>query len=149
MKPDTSRWRDRHSYDFFDDLTVEGLAWECLRRDETYQLFYRNLVHSGMVEEPLSRAVEHRWGLRFCRQAGALIKNATGILVARRRSLDPDLCPLPRPLAVRSNCAARQYCGRAREPRWSPCDRRCYRRTAIAVARYRFERPARSAHSFR
>lgn len=33
MKPDTSRWRDQNQYEFYDDLSVEGVAWECLRRN--------------------------------------------------------------------------------------------------------------------
>ncbi|MFG1193465.1 transcriptional regulator domain-containing protein, partial [Xanthobacter flavus] len=44
MKPDTSRWREDASYVYFDTLSVEGLAWECLRRDETYQEHYQSLV---------------------------------------------------------------------------------------------------------
>ncbi|MFG1193457.1 transcriptional regulator domain-containing protein, partial [Xanthobacter flavus] len=44
MKPDTSRWREDASYGYFDALSVEGLAWECLRRDEAYQDHYQSLV---------------------------------------------------------------------------------------------------------
>ncbi|MFG1480522.1 DUF6499 domain-containing protein [Xanthobacter sp. V4C-4] len=65
MKPDTSHWRDNASYDYFDDLSVEGLAWECLRRDEAYQDHYQSIVTTGTDAEPLPREVEQRWGLRF------------------------------------------------------------------------------------
>lgn len=65
MKPDTSRWRERFNYDFFDDLPVEGLAWECLRRDEYYQSLYHNLVSAKVETEPLPQEAERRWGLRF------------------------------------------------------------------------------------
>ncbi|WGD29702.1 DUF6499 domain-containing protein [Ancylobacter sp. WKF20] len=65
MKPDTSRWRDSRTYDYFDDLSVEGLAWECLRRDPSYQQAYRDLVNADRATAPLPAEVEHRWGLRF------------------------------------------------------------------------------------
>lgn len=100
MRPDTSRWRDRRSYDFFDRLNVEGLAWECLRRDEHYQLRYRDLVRRKLEMEPLAQEDERRWGLRFRRQTVALSHNATGILVARRRSVYPALHSTPRPPAI-------------------------------------------------
>ncbi len=53
MKPDTSRWRDSRTYDYFDDLSVEGLAWECLRRDPSYQQAYRDLVGAERAAAPL------------------------------------------------------------------------------------------------
>lgn len=75
MKPDISRWRDNASYDYFDDLSVEGLAWECLRRDEAYQDHYQSIVTTGTDAEPLPREVEQRWGLRF---RGATIRECDG-----------------------------------------------------------------------
>lgn len=65
MKPDTSHWREGAAYDYFDTLSVEGLAWECLRRDEAYQALYRNLVRDNLEAVPLPKEVEQRWGLRF------------------------------------------------------------------------------------
>ncbi|MEZ5801964.1 MAG: DUF6499 domain-containing protein [Rhizobiaceae bacterium] len=47
MRPDTSNWRDDRSYDFFDTLPIEGLAWECLRRYRPYQDDYARLVDAG------------------------------------------------------------------------------------------------------
>jgi len=44
MKPNTSNWRDRTSYDYFDALPTEGLAWECLRRSADYQHLYDMLI---------------------------------------------------------------------------------------------------------
>lgn len=38
MGPSTARWRDHDHYEFYDVLPVEGLAWECLRRDTGYQV---------------------------------------------------------------------------------------------------------------
>lgn len=65
MKPDISRWREHGSYDFYDALPAEGLAWECLRRDKPYQAHYRRLMKAGAHALPLSAEAEQRWGLRF------------------------------------------------------------------------------------
>ncbi|WP_371745124.1 transcriptional regulator domain-containing protein [Xanthobacter sp. YC-JY1] len=86
MKPDTSRWREDASYDYFDDLSVEGLAWECLRRDETYQDHYLALVTAGSDADPLPREVEQRWGLRFRRAAISLRRGTERPVVAGCRS---------------------------------------------------------------
>ena len=40
MEPDPSQWRSSISYDYFDDLGVPDLAWECLRRNVDYQHDY-------------------------------------------------------------------------------------------------------------
>ena len=65
MKPDTSHWQDSHSYDFFDALPIEGLAWECLRRHEPYQRHYRSLMSSGGEAAAFPLEVQQQWGLRF------------------------------------------------------------------------------------
>lgn len=44
MKPDTSRWRDQSQYEFYDALPVEGVAWECLRRNTAYQALASGLA---------------------------------------------------------------------------------------------------------
>lgn len=82
MKPDTSRWRDSGTYDYFDDLSVEGLAWECLRRDPSYQQAYRTLVDTGKEAEPLPVEATRRWGLRCRRTPLANRHDAAGPLVA-------------------------------------------------------------------
>ena len=87
MKPDISRWRDGQSYDYFDGLSVEGLAWECLRRNEAYQELYSTLVSADADPAPLPREAELRWGVRF-RGPPSLIGSRTGCpVVAARRSL--------------------------------------------------------------
>lgn len=53
MRPDTSRWRETPTYDYFDQLAIEGLAWECLRRHEPYQRTYRQILEETDVAEPL------------------------------------------------------------------------------------------------
>ncbi|CDX24441.1 conserved hypothetical protein [Mesorhizobium sp. ORS 3324] len=65
MKPDTTHWRDNSSYDFFDDLPIEGLAWECLRRSDSYQRHYQALVREGIERDPFPTEAQERWGLRF------------------------------------------------------------------------------------
>jgi hypothetical protein len=82
IKPDTSRWRDHRSYDFFDTLPIEGLAWECLRRHEPYQRLYHNLVSTKTETQPLSREAEQRWGLRFPCQSWPFRVGSKDILVA-------------------------------------------------------------------
>lgn len=65
MKPDISTWRDRERYDYLGALTPEGLAWECLRRNDQYQEEYRRLVSPREDASPLTPAQQERWGLRF------------------------------------------------------------------------------------
>jgi hypothetical protein len=89
MRPDTSRWREPASYAYFDELSVEGLAWECLRRDTSYQEHYHALVKAGTDAEPLPREVEQRVGLRFRRPARAVRPGAGRPVVARRRPSCP------------------------------------------------------------
>ncbi|MGV1837334.1 transcriptional regulator domain-containing protein [Rhizobium rhizogenes] len=79
MKPDTSRWHDSDAYAFFDTLPVEGLAWECLRRHEPYQQYYRKLVRTEQESVPFSPDAQRRWGLRFpgaTRPVGARTRGA-------------------------------------------------------------------------
>ncbi len=85
MRPDASYWRDRDRYDYLDGLSVEGLAWECLRRNEDYQREYRELVEREEQDQPLTDAAQRRWGLRFRGTARALRPGAGGLLDARRR----------------------------------------------------------------
>ncbi|MDX8492522.1 DUF6499 domain-containing protein [Mesorhizobium sp. VK22B] len=82
MKPDTSSWRDNDSYGFFDDLPIEGLAWECLRRSEPYQQHYRALVTANAETAPCSPEAELLWGLRFPGQTGPIRLGARNFLVA-------------------------------------------------------------------
>lgn len=86
MRPDASNWRDRDRYDYLDGLSVEGLAWECLRRNEDYQREYRALVERDEQEQPMTDAALRRWGLRFRGKARALRPGARGLLDARRGS---------------------------------------------------------------
>ncbi len=109
MKPDTSRWRDSASYDYFDDLSVEGLAWECLRRDETYQEHYHSLVKAGWDADPLPREVEQRWGLRFLRAAISLRCRTERLVVAGCRSCRRASRPAARVSSGRAQRVVRRH----------------------------------------
>ncbi|MER9713296.1 DUF6499 domain-containing protein [Mesorhizobium sp. M0174] len=82
MKPNTSRWRDNNSYDFFDSLPIEGLAWECLRRSDAYHRAYLGLVHSRTEREPFPAEAQKRWGLRFPGTARPFGPGARRLVVA-------------------------------------------------------------------
>lgn len=92
MRPDTSRWRNRDSYDIFDTLPVEGLAWECLRRHEPYQVVYQALVTAKSESLPLPQEIRNRWGLRFPGSSRLVCPQAERFLDPHRRSggFDPD-----------------------------------------------------------
>lgn len=108
MRPDTSDWRNESSYDFFDALPIEGLAWECLRRHGPYQDHYARLVAASAETLPLPDDAQRRWGLRFRGQAQSFGGAATGGVVAREqpgRRL-PD--PTTRFPALHPPCARRQ-----------------------------------------
>jgi len=72
MRPDTSRWRADAAYDFMDHAGVDQLAWECLRRNGTYQRYYGELQRQDGLDQPLPESVERRWGLRFRRPTTSL-----------------------------------------------------------------------------
>lgn len=71
MRPDTSRWRASSSYDSMDRAGVDDLAWECLRRNRDYQRDYAGLRRGKALHLPVSKELEHRWGLRFRSQAAS------------------------------------------------------------------------------
>ena len=82
MKPDTSRWRDQDQYEFYDVLPVEGVAWECLRRNASYQASFDDLVAQGSGHLPFADDFQHRWGLRFPGRPLLFRARPTGHLVA-------------------------------------------------------------------
>ncbi|MES0174454.1 DUF6499 domain-containing protein [Mesorhizobium sp. M0006] len=110
MKPNTSRWRDNNSYDFFDSLPIEGLAWECLRRSGSYQRHYTAHVSAGTEWQPLPMEGQKRWGLRFPGPARSVRLVARRSLVASRRPCGPD------PYVITGRAVGREHgsAGRAR-----------------------------------
>ena len=87
MTPDASGWRLSANYDHVEKLTASDLAWEWLRRNESYDRDFEMLAaNSDEKRGPsLLRAFRQQWGLRFpCRSlervAGSpgLLASATG-----------------------------------------------------------------------
>lgn len=107
MRPDTSQWRKHSSYDFFDHLKNEGLAWECLRRQQQYQRRYQALAAANADTAPLSIADQNRWGLRFPRAAKPLRTDANHLLVSSGRPVCTHADAGPRPPFRRFATAAR------------------------------------------
>ena len=63
--PDISQWRHDAAYDYFDDLDVEGLAWECLRRNASYQAEIGQMKSQTGSKTAVDDACRRHWGLRF------------------------------------------------------------------------------------
>lgn len=110
MKPDTSRWRDQDQYEFYDDLPVEGVAWECLRRSAAYQASFDDIVAQGDRDLPLSDDVQELWGLRFPGRPQAFCSRSTRDLVARRQSGHADTRNGPRFSSAITLRVIRRYC---------------------------------------
>jgi hypothetical protein len=91
MRPETSRWREHSSYDYFDSLATEGLAWECLRRHTPYQHQYQALLSAREETAPLPFEDQRRWGLRFPCAAEFVRARSNCFLVARSRSIGADV----------------------------------------------------------
>lgn len=86
MRPDISQWSDSDRYDFYDSLSVEGLAWECLRRSESYQEHFAELAAMNAETHPYTDDAQHLWGLRFPGATEPFHARTTGRLVAARQS---------------------------------------------------------------
>ncbi|MFG1412034.1 transcriptional regulator domain-containing protein [Tardiphaga sp. 862_B3_N4_1] len=69
MIPETTGWRRSPEYDFMDEVGIDDLAWECLRRNSDYQKDFANLSKTAKLDEPLPPKLAERWGLRFRRPA--------------------------------------------------------------------------------
>lgn len=110
MKPDTSRWRDQDQYKFYDDLPVEGVAWECLRRNAAYQTSFDDIVAQGDRDLPLSDDVQDCWGLRFPGRPRTFCSRSTRDLVARRQSGGADTRNGPRFSPAITLRVIRRYC---------------------------------------
>lgn len=80
MAPDPSQWRSSTSYDYFDDLGVSDLAWECLRRNADYQRDYAKALTETADHEQATDPVRLRWGLQFRRRPEPQRHRGTGPL---------------------------------------------------------------------
>lgn len=84
--PDTSLWCHEHAYDYLDDLCLEGLAREFLRRNTDYQRDFR----SGAPNLPA-------WGLRVAADPAASANQMAVHWVPALTSSDLFLSSLPIP----------------------------------------------------
>ncbi|NTJ06939.1 transcriptional regulator domain-containing protein [Rhizobium lusitanum] len=69
MLPDASRWRSVANYEHVDTLSASDLAWEWLRRNESYDSDYEALKDPGTDREQLTEKIRQHWGLRFRRRS--------------------------------------------------------------------------------
>lgn len=66
MTPDLSQWRSSPDYSYIDKLVSPDIAWEWLRRNETYQQDYAEAdAQSLPLSEALAASLRKRWGLQF------------------------------------------------------------------------------------
>lgn len=65
MTPDASGWRSSKGYDHVEQLTASDLAWEWLRRNESYDHDFQGFAHTKGDPRPLTDKIRQRWGLRF------------------------------------------------------------------------------------
>lgn len=65
MVPDTREWRRTALYDFMDDADADDLAWECLRRNKSYQNDFARSLDSDAKGRKPDEVIESKWGLRF------------------------------------------------------------------------------------
>ena len=65
MTPDASGWRLPKGYDHVDDMTASDLAWEWLRRNETYDHDFDAYSRNKENPQSLTDRIRQRWGLRF------------------------------------------------------------------------------------
>lgn len=70
-------WRSPRAYDYLQDLSSSGLAWEFLRRNADYRADYANSDIRAALDAGAAGSTR-RWGLRF----------RSGSQATRRRSRD-------------------------------------------------------------
>lgn len=92
MQPDISHWRSADRYDYMDALSVEGLAWECLRRNTGYQKDFARYLRSTGDKAQIDDAIASRWGLRFRRETEPAEHHPAGVVdrAGRSRRSSPD-----------------------------------------------------------
>lgn len=67
MKPDLSKWQSNASYNYVDQLSIAGIAWEWLRRNQEYQRDFARYLRTAGAQARTAQAsgMAERWGLRF------------------------------------------------------------------------------------
>lgn len=63
----TPEWRDESAYEYLNELSVEGLAWEFLRRNADYRREYETAANDGSpaLESGGEPGSMSDWGLVF------------------------------------------------------------------------------------
>ncbi|PJE37563.1 hypothetical protein CVM52_06090 [Pseudooceanicola lipolyticus] len=65
MTPDASSWRTNARYDYVENLSPSDLAWEWLRRNDSYDRDFALLLKAGDQRSTMLAKIRQRWGLRF------------------------------------------------------------------------------------
>lgn len=85
MTPDASGWRSSAGYDHVEDLSSSDLAWEWLRRNDSYDKDFKALSETKVETGPLTDKIRQRWGLRFpVEPTGCSSRSARGLAPAGR-----------------------------------------------------------------
>jgi len=84
--PQEGGWRSRAAYDYIDDLSPSDLAWEFLRRNDSYRKDYASLSRDGQIDGREAAALAERWGLAFRYGSDAQRAGHTYLLDPDRRS---------------------------------------------------------------
>ena len=82
MLPDASNWRSSARYDHVEKLTASGLAWEWLRRNETYNQDFEAVSAKNADRVELTEQIRQRWRLRFPGRSGSRSADAFSVLAA-------------------------------------------------------------------
>jgi len=65
MTPDASGWRSSTTYEHVDNLTASDIAWEWLRRNDSYDQDFTALTETDGDSHLLIDRIQQRWGLQF------------------------------------------------------------------------------------
>ena len=65
MVPDASGWRSSALYLHVDGLAASDIAWEWLRRNETYDHDFDAYSRNKENPQSLTSKIRQHWGLRF------------------------------------------------------------------------------------
>ncbi|WP_255684217.1 MULTISPECIES: transcriptional regulator domain-containing protein [unclassified Xanthobacter] len=85
MTPDASGWRSSERYAHVAEMTASDVAWEWLRRNESYDRDFRALGGSESDLRALTDRIGQRWGLRFPGRPDAGTTRSAGDLASPGR----------------------------------------------------------------
>jgi hypothetical protein len=87
--PDEPNWRRQETYDYIDQLSPAGLAWEFLRRNADYRRDYDRLMPDTRMQA--NEALTAHWGLRFPDRSDPRRHRRRHLLDTHDRPGDADL----------------------------------------------------------